>query len=130
MIPTFFSGVFLSSAINILTTYTFHAHIFEMLSMVLMFISCGLFFLEASKIHGLQTWYNSLPNENRKDSFFLEHTKEWDLWKDKDNLYKKILPLIPKLAWLIGLSSLLLYLFSKLIYPRGESVIWLCIAKL
>jgi hypothetical protein len=111
MMPTFVSGIFLSGAMNILTTSTFRDNFFEMLSMILMFISCGLFFWEASKIREFQTWYNSLPDVNKTDKCFLENTTRWDFGNCK-NFYKKVILLIPICAWLTGVLSLLLYLFS------------------
>ena len=111
MVPTFFSGIFLSAAINILTTATFRNNCFEILSMSLMFFSCGMFFWEATKIHQLQTWYNSLPAPNKKDDYFLENTEIWNLGSVK-KFYKKTLPYFPVVAWITGILSLLLFLFS------------------
>ncbi len=111
MVPTFFSGIFLTSAINILTNSTSRLHIFEMLAMVMMFASCVLFFIEASKIHELQVWYGSLTDENKKKEYFLNSATGWDLgnWK---GFYKKIIVLLPVFAWITGSLSLLIYFLS------------------
>ena len=116
MLPAFFSGIFFSAGIEILTDDAPSLFSFENLSMILMFISCSLFFWEASKIHKLQKWFDSLPDSDRTDEKFLEDAEEWDMqiceklgWGE--DAYKKILPLISFFARVIGVISLLLYLF-------------------
>jgi len=113
MTPTFFSGVFLSCAINILTTEESRTRPFEMVSMFLMFVSCALFFMEASKTHELQDWWHNEQKENMRkdDAYFLNKTTIWGLGKYK-NFYKYTLPLFPVVAWIAGLLSLPIYFFS------------------
>ncbi|MCL2820400.1 MAG: hypothetical protein FWD38_06165 [Oscillospiraceae bacterium] len=113
MIPTFFSGVFLSGAINILTTESARDCSFKMISMLMMFATCGLFFWQASKTHELQVWINSEPEDIRDDDeHFLNNTIHWDFWKFK-NAYKIVLLIIPKIAWFSGLLSLVIFWFSS-----------------
>ncbi len=108
MFPMFFSGIFLSSSINILTTKESRVSPVEMTAMCLMFFSCCLFFIEATKIHELREWYARLSKQNKNEKYFFNSTPAWDFFRIKD-FYKIILPLLPFFAWLIGFVSFLMY---------------------
>jgi len=121
MVPTFVSGVFLSGAINILTSDNSRASFFYMVSMALMFLSCLLFFFLAAKIHELQTWYSSLPDENKTDRKFLDGTTAWD-WGTRKDFFKNIIIPIPFTAWALGIVGLLIYLWGE---DAWKGICWL-----
>jgi hypothetical protein len=111
MVPTFVSGVFLSGAINILTNDSARSDVSEMLSMIIMFLSSLFFFFYAAKIHELQTWFETLADENKTDECFLNDTMAWDLRGYKD-FFKPIMIVLPFLSWGTGIISLLVYLWG------------------
>ena len=112
MVPTFVGGIFLSSAINILTNDSSRNNVIHMVSMSIMFFSSILFFFIAAKTHELQTWFSSIPVENKTNENFLNGTTIWDYKKKKD-FFKPILLFTPYFAWILGIASIILYLSGQ-----------------
>jgi len=118
MLPTFLSGVFLSSSINVLTADTLRSNFFEKVSMGLMFASCILFFLEASRTHELQTGYASLSDVKKGADSDGSQFLALEAWNQKlgnryfHDFWKKILPWVPTSALVAGILSLVIYFIS------------------
>jgi len=110
MTPTFTSGIFLSSAINILTDRQADFNATMIITIILMFVSSLLFFIEAAKTHELQAWFFALAPDQRTDDNFLTGPVCWDLNNSKD-FYKPILAFSSLVAWILGILSLILFIF-------------------